>query len=86
MRDQLRDIEENMHKKGDEILLFERKRGHEKPTLTILFNEIDSFLDMTYVQIQRLMTKNKLLFYSDDEEYLEDQELKEKIKLDNRRA
>ena len=81
---QLFNIEENINKRSEEILYFKKQRGKQKPILTELFNEIGNFIDNTYVQIQRLMTKNKLLFYSDDDEYLEDQELKEKIKLDNR--
>lgn len=83
---QLSKVEENITKKPEEILYFKKQRGKQKPILNELFHELGIYLDNTYVQVQRLMTKNRLLFYSDDDEFLEDQELKEKIKIDNRRA
>lgn len=86
IQDQLADVEENIDNRSEEIIRFTREGGREKVRLTPLFVKIGRFLDQTYVQLQRLMTKNRLLFYSDDDEYLEDQELKEKIKQDNRRA
>lgn len=82
IENQLSNVEENINKEKEQIIYFKR----QKPILTELFHKIGTFLDNTYVQIQRLMTKNKLLFYTDEDEYLEDQELKEKIKTDNRRA
>lgn len=76
-------LELNFDDKADSIMEIKSFKGVQKPVLTPLFRKLGQFLDKTYVQIQRLMTKNKLLFYSDDDEYLEDQELKEKIKSDN---
>ena len=79
-------MEDNFEEKLDEILTFKLERGVKRPHLSSMFKEIGYFLDETYVQVQRLMTKNKLLFYSDDDEFLEDQELKEKIKIESRSA
>ena len=86
LKKQLRDLEDNYDEKSDEILQFKMVQGIKKPILTKLFKELTTFLDTTYVHVQRLMTKNKLLFYSDDDEYLDDLELKEKIKIDSRSA
>ncbi len=81
---QLDILENNFDERSHDILYFKSVYGVKKPVLTDLFKELSIFLDSTYVHVQRLMTKNKLLFYSDSDEYLEDQELKEKIKYDNR--
>ena len=84
VEDQLKNVEENINRCPDDIMYFKREMGNSKPFLTELFHETGVFLDDTYVQIQYIMTKNKLLFVSDTDEYLEDQEIKEKIKVDNR--
>lgn len=76
--------EKDFDERSDEIITYELVRGSKKPYLTEMFSDLCRFLDSTYVHVQRLMTKNKLLFYSDDDEFLEDQELKEKIKISNR--
>lgn len=86
LKNQLNDCEDNFEKRSDEILEFQLIKGIRKPILTGLFKELSIFLDSIYVHVQRLMTKNKLLFYSDNDDYLEDQELKEKIKADSRNA
>lgn len=79
-------IETNFDSRKDEIMEFITINGTKSPKLLSKFNEINKFLDKMYVQVQRVMTKNKLLFTSDNEDFLEDQELKEKIKTDNLRA
>lgn len=84
--EQLDNLEENFDEKTDDILSFRFVYGIKKPVLSPLFKQLGSFLDKIYVQIQRLMTKNKLLFSSENEEYLEDQELKQRIKLENRES
>lgn len=84
LKEQLSILENNFDKNSDDILQFKLIQGIKRPILTKLFKECGVFLDATYVQVQKLMTKNKLLFYSDNDDYLEDQELKEKIKSDNR--
>lgn len=86
LKNQLNDCENNYEERSEDILEFGLINGVRKPILTNLFKKLGIFLDSTYVHIQRLMTKNKLLFYSDNDDYLEDQELKEKIKADNRGA
>lgn len=84
MTEQLSGLETDIEERDGEIIYIQIIHGTKKPVLTKMFKELGTFLDKVYVQIQKLMTKNKLLFYSDDDEYMEDQELKEKIKLDNR--
>lgn len=84
IKNQLFVLEDNFDERSDEMIDYKIVGRTKRPYLTELFSEVSKFLDSTYVQIQRLMTKNKLLFYSDDDEYLEDQELKEKIKITNR--
>ena len=86
IKTQLSDLESNFEEKTDDIISFRLVQGYKKPVLSKLFSELNNFLDSTYVNIQRLMTKNKLLFNSDDDEFLEDQEIKAKIIEDNRRA
>lgn len=81
---QLAICEKDFNERSDEIISSHIDRGTKKPYLTEMFYDLSKFLDSTYVHVQRLMTKNKLLFYSDDDEFLEDQELKEKIKITNR--
>jgi len=36
--------------------------------------------------LQRIMTKNKLLFYGGDDEFMDNDELMERIKTENREA
>ena len=47
------------------------------------FEIINSYLDKLYIQIQKIMTQNKLLFTGNNDEFMEDQDLKERIKRDN---
>lgn len=79
-------IEEQFDERKEEIMVFENIKGVKTPILTKMFSEINRYLDSTYVQITKLMTKNKLLFVSASDDYIEDQELKEKIKADNLKA
>ena len=79
-------VEVRVDEHSEDILYFTLFKGTKTPQLTKDFKKLVNYLDSTYVQIQRLMTKNKLLFFTDDDEFLEDQELKEKIKIDNRSA
>lgn len=83
IKDNLEEIEDNFDDRKDEIMTIENSGGIKKPKLTKLFKEINRYLDNMYVQVQQIMTKNKLLFTSDNEEWLDDIELKEKIKNDN---
>lgn len=83
LKSNLEGMEDDFEDKKEDIMTFERIRGKKVPKLTSLFKKIDRYLDTIYVQIQQIMTKNKLLFTSDNEEWLEDSELKEKIKSNN---
>lgn len=76
-------IDENYENSKDDILVNEHINGEDKLSLTNEFNKINSYLDKLYIQIQRIMTKNKLLFTGDNNDFLDDQDLKEKIKRDN---
>ena len=86
LKEQLHSIEDDYNDSTEDLLEVKNVNGVEKPVLTDLFKQVGYFLDRIYVQLQRLMTKNKLLFYGEDNEYLEDEQLKEKIKLENRQA
>lgn len=79
----LNNLKENIEEKKDELLDFEIVHGIKKPYLTKKFNEVNKYLDELYSKISSLMTKNKLLFVSSNDDFLDDQELKEKIKADN---
>lgn len=83
LKTNLDDLEQNFEDRKDEIMEVVVIQGVKRPTLTTMFSDINKYLDTIYVQIQRIMTKNKLLFTSSNDDYLEDQELKEKIKADN---
>lgn len=82
----LENIEDNFDDKKDEIMEIVGSANKKKPRLTKLFKKLNRYLDNTYVQIQQIMTKNKLLFTSENEDWIEDSELKEKIKADNLRS
>lgn len=86
LKTNLDNLEQNFEDRKDEIMEINVIQGVRRPILTPMFSNINKYLDAIYVQIQRIMTKNKLLFTSGNDEYLEDQELKEKIKADNLRA
>jgi len=83
LKQNLDELENQFDEHGDQIMVFEHTTNGKRPALQPIFGKINKFLDSLYVQIQKIMTKNKLLFTSDNEDYLEDQELKEKIKRDN---
>ncbi len=79
---QLLDIENNCENHSEELI--EEVGG--KPSLTPLFKDVCNYLDRIYVQLQKTMTKNKLLFFGSDNEFLDNEELMEKIKSENRRS
>lgn len=83
IKKELDNVELNFENRKDDIIENQTIRGVRTPTLTILFSKINIYLDSTYVQIQKIMTKNKLLFTSENDDWLQDSELKEKIKSDN---
>ena len=81
---QLSTLEDNYEDRGDELLIDGDEMLEKRPTLTPLFKKMGQYLDKIYVQLQRIMTKNKLLFFGDDNEYLENEDLMERIKSENR--
>lgn len=74
---------EDAYDERTEELIEENEKGH---TLKPLFKEMGQYLDKIYIQLQRTMTKNKLLFFGDDNEYLDNEQLMERIKSENRKA
>ena len=83
---QLLSLEDSYEKESDKILEEGDERLKIPPRLTPLFKEINIFVDRIYIQLQRIMTKNKLLFFGDDNEYLDEDDLMEKIKSENRNS
>ena len=83
---QLSNLEDNYDSKTDELLEDGNDILENKPILTQLFKKMGQYLDKIYVQLQRIMTKNKLLFFGDDNEYLDKDDLMEKIKEENRKG
>lgn len=82
LKKQLGILERNYEERSDEILVIS---STQIPELSPLFREISNYLDKTYVQIQRIMTKNKLLFFGEENEFLENEALMERIKSENRK-
>lgn len=83
---ELSNIENNYDLRVDEILEDGDERLKKLPRLTPLFKEIGEFLDKIYIQIQKIMTKNKLLFFGDDNEFMDNEDLMERIKAENRNS
>lgn len=80
---QLSIIEDNYDSNGSEILV-EVDSGDKKiRKLSPLAKEINNYVDQISEQLQFLMTKNKLLFAGDNNEFLDNEELMEKIKSEN---
>lgn len=82
---QLSQLEDYYDQRPRDFML-EDEFGEREPALTSLFKETNEYLDKTYIQLQRIMTKNKLLFFGDDMEFLDDEDLMERIKEENRNA
>lgn len=83
---QLDNIETNIKNNSNDIILEDYIDGMIQPVLTDLFYKVNSFLDNIYINLQQLMTKNNLLFSGDDDDFMDDQDLKEIIKIENRRS
>lgn len=80
---ELSSIEDSYDDRSDDLMIVFSDKTNRLPELTPLFKEIGQYLDKIYVQLQRLMTKNKLLFFGEDNEFLDNEELMSKIKADN---
>ena len=61
IKDNLNLLENQFDERKEEIMIFENIRGIKTPIFTELFSKINKYLDSTYVQVQKIMTKNKLL-------------------------
>lgn len=82
LSNQLSILEDSYDTRTEDLIISDA--GDGIPKLTPLFKEMGQYLDRIYVQLQRLMTKNKLLFYGDDNEFLDNEQLMERIKAENR--
>ncbi len=83
---QLSILEDNYEDRSSELLIEYSDKLNRVPELTPLFKQMSEYLDKTYVHLQRIMTKNKLLFYGGDDEFMDNDELMERIKTENREA
>jgi hypothetical protein len=83
---QLSLLEDSYDERSSELMIEYSDKLNRPPELTPLFKKMGQYLDKIYVQLQRIMTKNKLLFSGDDNEFLDNEDLMERIKSDNRKA
>jgi len=83
---QLSLLEDSYDERSSEIMIEYNDKLKRIPELTPLFKQMGEYLDKTYVQLQKIMTKNKLLFFGGDDEFMDNEELMEKIKMENRAA
>ena len=79
---QLSLMEDSYDERSDELIV----QVDKVPQLTQLFKTMGQYLDKTYVILQSIMTKNKLLFFGGDNEFMENEQLMERIKAENRKA
>jgi len=86
LSEQLSLLEDSYDDRTSELMIQYSEKLEKPPKLTPLFKEVGQYLDKLYVQLQRVMTKNKLLFFGDDNEFLENEDLIERIKAENRQA
>ena len=83
LSDQLDILEENYDSNESEILIEVNSGDTKVRKLGSMAKKVNSYLDKIYDQLQFLMTKNKLLFAGDDNEFLDNEDLMEKIKTEN---
>jgi len=83
---QLSSLEDSYDSRSDELIIEYSDKLDRPPELTTLFKEMGQYLDKLYVHLQRIMTKNKLLFFGDDNEFVDNEELMERIKSENRKT
>jgi len=83
---QLSLLEDSYDERSSEIMIEYNDKLKRIPELTPLFKQMGEYLDKTYVQLQKIMTKNKLLFFGGEDEFMDNEELMEKIKMENRAA
>lgn len=83
---QLSLLEDSYDDRSSELIIEYSDKLNRVPELTPLFKQMGQYLDKTYVQLQRIMTKNKLLFFGEDNEYADNEDLLERIRSENRTA
>ena len=83
---QLSILEDSYDDRSSELMIKSSGKLNNTSELTPLFKKMGQYLDKIYVQLQLIMTKNKLLFSGEDNEFLKDEDLMEKIKNENRNA
>jgi hypothetical protein len=80
---QLSILEDSYDDRANELMDEGNRDLDVRPKLTPLFKEMNSYVDQLYVQLQRIMTKNKLLFFGDDDEFLDDDDLQKIMDVEN---
>ena len=86
LTNQLSILEDSYNERSSDLIIEYGDKLNRPPELTPLFKEMGQYLDKIYVQLQRIMTKNKLLFFGEDNEFLDNEDLMERIKSENRQA
>jgi hypothetical protein len=81
---QLSLLEDSYDERSSELIIEYSDKLNRVPELTPLFKQMGQYLDKLYVQLQRIMTKNKLLFFGEYNEFLDNEDLMERIKSENR--
>lgn len=82
----LSSLEDSYEERMPEIIIEYSRKLSKVPKLTPVFKQIGQSEDRIYVKLTELMTKNKLLFFGGEDEFMDDEELMEKIKMENRAA
>ncbi len=83
---QLSILEDSYDDRASELMIEYSDKLNRPPELTPMFKQMGQYLDKLYVQLQRIMTKNKLLFFGEDNEFLDNEDLMARIKAENRQA
>lgn len=83
---QLSLLEDSYEERSSELIIEYSSKLNKTPELTPLFKQMGEYLDKIYVQLQRIMTKNRLLFFGGDDEFADNEELMERIKTENKAA
>lgn len=81
---QLSIIEDSYEDRYSELIIEYSDQLNKIPELTHLFKEMGEYLDKIYIQLQGIMTKNKLLFFGGGDEFIDNEEIMERIKSENR--
>jgi len=78
---------EEIYNSKPNLLIVEKMSGNKKSyLLTDLSKRMNKYLNKTSSKIQWLMTKNKLLFVDEGDEFLDNEKLMDRIKAENRNS